>query len=304
MKFSRARAFSLQFVLPVLVLAAYGIWSAGADDFYFPTLGTIATQFADTWLFERFRSDLVPSLLRFGAGYLLAVVAGVVVGIALGLSRTAQLAAEPIVEFLRALPAPALIPFALLLFGTGDSSKVFIIALGTVWPILLNTLDGVRGLESQQLDMARSYQIPFSARLLHIIIPAASPRIFAGMRTSLGIGIILMVVSEMVASTNGLGYFILDAQRGFAIPEMWTGIVLIGIIGYLLNWLFLRIEGRVLRWHRGSKGLLADDARSSTSGTADPASITAAPTTASAVTPDPVSTAPSTERSPRAASPS
>lgn len=257
---SRAGNVLVQFLLPVAMLLAYGVWSSQADSFYFPTLPEIATTFADTWLFERVPVDLLPSVARLAAGYSLAVVIGVVAGIALGLSRRARLASEPVVEFLRALPAPALIPFALLLFGTGTNSKVFIIALGTVWPILLNTIDGVRGLESQQLDMARSYRIPPRSTLLHIVLPAASPRIFAGMRTSLSIGIILMVISEMVASANGLGYFILQSQRGFEIPEMWTGIVVIGVLGYILNWLFLRVEARVLFWHRGARGLLAEAA--------------------------------------------
>ena len=256
---SRTGALLAQFVLPVAVLLGYGLWSAQAESFYFPSLQEIGRTFADTWLFERVPVDLVPSLVRLAAGYGLAVVAGVAVGVALGLWRVARLAAEPVVEFLRALPAPALIPFALLLLGTGNNSKVFIIALGTVWPILLNTIDGVRGLESQQLDMARSYRIPPRSALLHIILPAASPRIFAGMRTSLSIGIILMVISEMVASDNGLGYFILQSQRSFAIPEMWTGIVLIGLVGFVLNWLFLRVENRVLFWHRGARGLLRED---------------------------------------------
>jgi ABC-type nitrate/sulfonate/bicarbonate transport system permease component len=257
---SRVGRFLLQFVVPVALLVTYGLWSSQAGSFYFPPLQEIARTFADTWLFDRVPVHLVPSLTRLAAGYGLAVLVGVVAGVALGLSRSARMASEPVVEFLRALPAPALIPFALLLFGTGNNSKIFIIALGTVWPILLNTIDGVRGLETQQMDMARSYQIPRSSRLLHIVLPAASPRIFAGMRTSLSIGIILMVISEMVASSNGLGYFILRAQRSFAIPEMWTGIVVIGIVGFVLNWLFLRVEARVLFWHRGAKGLLGDDA--------------------------------------------
>jgi ABC-type nitrate/sulfonate/bicarbonate transport system permease component len=257
---SRTGAFLVQFVLPAAVLVGYGLWSAQADSFYFPTLQEIGRTFADTWLFERVPVDLLPSLGRLAVGYGLAVVVGVAVGVALGMWRVARLASEPVVEFLRALPAPALIPFALLLFGTGNSSKVFIIALGTVWPILLNTIDGVRGLERQQLDMARSYRIPPRSVLLHIVLPAASPRIFAGMRTSLSIGIILMVISEMVASDNGLGYFILQSQRSFRIPEMWTGIVLIGLVGFVLNWLFLRAEARVLFWHRGARGLLSEDA--------------------------------------------
>jgi ABC-type nitrate/sulfonate/bicarbonate transport system permease component len=291
---SRTGGFLLQFLLPVALLVGYGLWSSQADSFYFPPLQEIARTFADTWLFERVPVDLVPSLVRLAVGYGVAVIAGVALGVALGLWRLAREASEPVVEFLRALPAPALIPFALLLFGTGTNSKVFIIALGTVWPILLNTIDGVRGLESQQLDMARSYRIPPRSALLHIVLPAASPRIFAGMRTSLSIGIILMVISEMVASDNGLGYFILQSQRSFAIPEMWTGIVLIGLLGFLLNWLFLRVEARFLFWHRGARGLLGEETGQRVGGDAgadDAAAEEAGPDAA------PTSALPSTGRS-------
>lgn len=257
---SRTGLFLLQFVLPVLVLVTYGLWSSGADQFYFPPLWEIVREFQDSWLFHGMRTDLLPSLARMLAGLGVAVVTGVVVGVGLGLSRTMRTASEPVVEFLRALPAPALIPFAFLLWGTGDNAKIFIIALGTVWPILLNTIDGVRSVETEQTDMARSYRIPPTARLRYIVLPAASPRIFAGIRTSLSIAIILMVISEMVASTNGLGYFILEAQRSFAISAMWTGIVLLGVIGYLLTWVFGKVEDRVLFWHRGAMGHLGEEA--------------------------------------------
>ncbi|PRX95768.1 ABC transporter permease [Allonocardiopsis opalescens] len=252
----RAGLVALELCVPVLLLVGYGLWSHRALDFYFPPLGEIAEVFGRLWLFDRVPGDLLPSLVRMLAGYALSVVLGVGAGLLLGLSRLLRTAAEPVVEFLRALPAPALIPFALLLFGAGDGAKVFVIVLGAVWPILLNTIDGVRGVDAQQLDMARAYRVPFAARVLHIVLPAASPRIFAGMRTSLAIAIILMVVSEMVASSNGLGYFVLESQRSFAIPEMWTGIILLGVLGYALNWVFLRVERRALFWHRGARGRL------------------------------------------------
>jgi ABC-type nitrate/sulfonate/bicarbonate transport system permease component len=89
--------------------------------------------------------------------------------------------------------------------------------------------------------------------LLRVTLPAAAPQIFAGMRTALSLALILMVISEMVASTNGIGYFVLQSQRSFAIPEMWSGILLLGILGYVLNGLFLLVERRVLRWHRGAR---------------------------------------------------
>jgi ABC-type nitrate/sulfonate/bicarbonate transport system permease component len=262
----RLRLLLLELVVPVGLLLAFWLWSERAQSFFFPPASEIARFFADLWLFDRVGSDLVPSLGRMLAGYGIAVAVGVLAGTALGLSRILRTAVDPGVQFLRALPPPALIPFALLLFGTGDASKVFIIALGTVWPILLNTIDGVRGVEPQQLEAARSYHVPPAARVVRVVLPAASPRIFAGMRTALAIGIILMVVSEMVASDNGIGYFVLESQRSFAIPEMWTGIALLSVLGYVLNWLFLVVEARLLFWHRGSKGLLGGNTRAGSGG--------------------------------------
>jgi ABC-type nitrate/sulfonate/bicarbonate transport system permease component len=97
------------------------------------------------------------------------------------------------------------------------------------------------------------YDVSARDRLLRVTLPAASPQIFAGMRTSLSLALILMVISEMVASTNGIGYFVLQSQRSFAITEMWSGILLLGILGYVLNAVFLLIERRVLSWHRGAR---------------------------------------------------
>jgi ABC-type nitrate/sulfonate/bicarbonate transport system permease component len=186
-------------------------------------------------------------------GYGIAVAAGLVVGVLLGLSETSRRAAQPIVEFLRSIPPPALIPFGILLMGIGHAMKVFIIAFVCVWPVLLNTIDGVRSVDPTLRETARVYGITGSDRLRYVILPASAPQIFVGMRTSLSLALILMVVSEMVASSNGIGYFVLQSQRSFDIPEMWSGILLLGILGYTLNGIFVLVERRVLRWHRGSR---------------------------------------------------
>jgi ABC-type nitrate/sulfonate/bicarbonate transport system permease component len=243
----------LEVTVPILVLVIWGLWSAGSDTYYFPPLTDILSTFADTWLFERVGSDVVPSLLRMGAGFAIAVVVAIAAGLLLGLSAGARRAAAPIVEFLRAIPPPALLPFAILVIGVGNSMKVFIIAFVCVWPILLNTIDGVRGVDPTLRDTTRVYGISGRDRLWRVMLPAASPQIFAGMRTSLSLALILMVISEMVASTNGIGYFVLQSQRTFAIPEMWSGILLLGILGYVLNAGFVLVERRVLRWHRGAR---------------------------------------------------
>jgi ABC-type nitrate/sulfonate/bicarbonate transport system permease component len=158
-----------------------------------------------------------------------------------------------LVEFLRAIPPPLLIPIAILVLGIGAQMKVAVIAAGCVWPILLNTIDGVRGTEPTLLETSRVYGVGRWDILRSVVLPAASPRIFAGLRIALSLALILMVISEMQASTNGIGFFVLQAQRSFAIPEMWSGILLLGLLGYLINGGFALLERRLLRWHRGAQ---------------------------------------------------
>jgi ABC-type nitrate/sulfonate/bicarbonate transport system permease component len=249
----RALLVGIEILVPVVVLVVLWFWTAGSDVFYYPPLEDVLTTFKDTWLFDRVGSDVVPSLVRLFIGYFLAVAIGVGGGIALGLSPVLRRATSPIVEFLRAIPAPALLPFALLVLGVGNNSKIFVIAFVCLWPILLNAIDGVAGVDPTLVDTGRVYRIPAKDRLMKVVLPAAAPQIFAGMRTSLSLALILMVISEMVASSNGIGYFVLQSQRSFAIPEMWSGIILLGLLGYLFNAVFLLLERRVLAWHRGAR---------------------------------------------------
>ncbi len=242
-------AAATQLALPIVVVATWWWWSSGSDSFYFPPLPDILRTFRDTWLFEQVGSDVVPSLGRLGAGYGLAVLVGIGAGTALGLSPSARRVSAPILEILRAIPPPALIPPGIVVLGLGNSLKVLIIALASLWPILLNTTDGVAGVEPVMIDTARSYGCGPGKRLRHVILPAALPQVFAGLRTSLSVAIIVMIVSEMVASTEGIGFFILRSQRSFAVSEMWSGVLLLGLLGLALTAALTSIERRVLRWH-------------------------------------------------------
>ena len=244
---------AIEIVTPLLMVAAVWAYTASADSYYYPPLGDVFTAFADTWVFERFSEDVLPSLGRLAAGYVIAAVLGVGLGVLLGLNPTLRRMASPVVEFLRAIPAPALIPFAILVLGVENDAKIFLIAVVCVFPILLNAIDGVAGVEPTLLDTARVYRIGRLDRLRYVVLPAAAPQIFAGLRTSLSLSLILMVISEMVASSNGIGYFILQSQRSFAITEMWSGILLLGLLGYLFNAVFTLVERRVLAWHTGAR---------------------------------------------------
>jgi ABC-type nitrate/sulfonate/bicarbonate transport system permease component len=245
------RALALALALPAVLVTVWWVASAGSTSFFWPPLSRIVAVFPSTWFEGRITSDVLPSLGRLAVGYLLAVALGVALGVAIGSYRRLRELLEPVLEFFRAIPPPVLVPIIILFAGIGDGAKVAVIVSGCVWPVLLNTVEGVRALDEVQLDTARVYRLGRLARLRHVVLRGASPQIAAGARQALSIGIILMVISEMSTATNGLGYTVVQFQRSFAIPQMWTGIILLGLLGVALAALFRVVEGRALAWYEG-----------------------------------------------------
>lgn len=245
----RAVLIAVEVGATALILAGVWAYTASAHSFYITPLPKIVSTFRSVWLFAHFTSDFLPSLARLLAGFAIAVLVGLALGIALAHSLTLRLLSQPIVSFLRSMPAAALLPGAIVLFGIGSTMKVIIIAFVCIWPVLLNALDGMLELDITLLDTASSYHVAGLDRLRFITLPAIGPRVFAGMRTSLSLAVLMMVISEMVAATNGIGFFVVQQQRAFAIPEMWSGVLLLGLVGYGLNLLFTVGEHRALHWH-------------------------------------------------------
>jgi ABC-type nitrate/sulfonate/bicarbonate transport system permease component len=238
--------------LPVVLVALWWLLSASSTDFFWPPLKTIVQAFPQTWTADPILHDVLPSLARLAAGYLIALLAGVAAGTAIGSSRTLRALCEPTLEFFRAIPPPVLIPVIALFAGyTASTTKVVTIALGCLWPILLNTVEGVRSVDEVLRDTARSYRFGRAATLRHVVLRGASPRIVTGARQALSLGVILMVISELFGANRGLGAAIVQFQRSFAIPQMWTGIILLGIIGVALSGLFRLVEHRTMAWYRG-----------------------------------------------------
>jgi ABC-type nitrate/sulfonate/bicarbonate transport system permease component len=245
------RRVAVALALPVTLIAAWWITSADSQSFYFPPLQTILQTFGKLWFSAQGLSDVAPSLWRFSVGYLAAAFLGIVIGIPVGASRNLRNVLEPVLEFLRAIPPPVLVPVLILFTGLGNEMKALVILFGCIWPVLLNTVAGVRALDEVLAETVRSYRIGRFARLWHFTLPGASPQIFTGLRQSLSIGIILMVISEMFAAKDGIGFVLVQYQRTFAIPEMWSGIILLGIIGIVLSLIFRAIEARLLGWYYG-----------------------------------------------------
>jgi ABC-type nitrate/sulfonate/bicarbonate transport system permease component len=140
------------------------------------------------------------------------------------------------------------------LLGASSGTRIAVIAFGSCWAVLLNAIDGARGVDPLLIDTGRVNRLGTLELLRRIVLPAALPQIFAGLRIALGIALIVMVFSEMIASTSGLGYYILTSQRRFLVPETYGGVLLIGLIGWAFSVLFLYVERRVLSWHVGRLG--------------------------------------------------
>lgn len=239
--------------LPLILLAWWWAATLGAPNFFIPTPATLVETFIDTWFGERLFTDVLPSIVRLVVGVLAAIALGIALGLAVGLNRTLRAVTEPVFEFFRALPPPVLVPVLMLLVGINDGMKIAVIISGCVWPVLLNTIEGVRSIDPVQNETSRSYGISGFSRIRYQILPSATPTIMAGVRQCLSIGLILMVISEMFASSSGLGFSIVQFQRSFAVPEMWSGIVVLGLIGVALSFIFQWCERRVLRWYHGLK---------------------------------------------------
>ena len=175
-------------------------------------------------------------------------------GLAMGYFRPLYNLFEPLVEVLRPIPGPAYLPVLVLFVGIGHEMKVVLVMVASFFPILLNTYSGVRSIDRVQFDTARTLGLTTLQTFRELVLPAASPQILTGMRISLAISLILAILGEMIVSTDGLGYYTLLAQRTFKIPDMYAGIFMMALFGYVLNRLFLLFESRLIRWHIESTG--------------------------------------------------
>jgi ABC-type nitrate/sulfonate/bicarbonate transport system permease component len=247
----RSRWLGVVFIALLLALWELAAASGALPAMSFPRMSAILATWWGLIASGELFGELVPSLARMFAGYFIGVALGAVLGLVMGYFRFFYNLLEPITEVLRPIPSPAYLPIVILFLGIDDEMKVFMIAFASLFPVLLNTYSGVRSVDPIQLQTARTFGVSGRKLVWQIVLPAASPYIFTGMRVSLAIALIVMVISEMVAASSGIGYFILSAQRGFKIREMFAGVLTLAVLGYLLNRAFLAIENRVLAWHYG-----------------------------------------------------
>lgn len=201
-------------------------------------------------VFEPLGRTMVLLAIAYAIGCVLAIGTGVF----MGRSPRVHGLLEPLVEVLRPLPKPALLPPLMLFLGLGDAMKITAVALGVFFPVLINTIQGVRGVDPVMVDVARTFQHSRAALLWKVVLPSAMPLVLAGMRVALGIALVLVVIAEMMAGTGGIGYLIIDLQRSFRVVDMYAWVVILALLGCALNEVFVRIERRAIHWSGARAG--------------------------------------------------
>jgi NitT/TauT family transport system permease protein len=237
-------------VLLALLWEAAGRWG-WVHKVLLPPASAILRTFFEVIASGEILGHLGVSLWRAGLGYALAALFAVALGVAMGYWRRAYDACEIMIEYLRALPPPAIIPLAMVFLGIGDALKVFIIFFSCTFPVLVNTIDGVRGVDPVLIRTARTFGLTPRQTAWKVILPAAAPFIMTGLRIAIAIALILTVISEMIGATSGIGYFILESQRTLHVTRMYAGILVLALTGYAINRVFLLIDERVMAWHKG-----------------------------------------------------
>lgn len=233
------------------------IWQVVAVVDHSPLIPTFSATVMALWhlLTSSFvAGNLVPSLIRLVIGFVVSAAIGVVVGLFTGYYRAVREWTAAVFDFSRSLPTPLLIPVALVLFGLGGTMVVVIIASAAVWPVLINTSNATAALEPTLVDTARCLGLRGPALLFKVVLPAVSPKIFAGLRVAISVSLAVLVVAEILGGSSGIGYFISAAQQSFQITDSYAGVLVLCLLGWFADSLFLFVERRLLVWQRGIVG--------------------------------------------------
>ncbi|WP_340025876.1 ABC transporter permease [Paenibacillus sp. FSL K6-1096] len=232
------------------ILGHYGVIS----ELLFPTPYTIVQSFitlastGDLW------SNLRISVVRALSGFLLGGGLGLFFGILVGLFRRSERLLDPSLQMIRMIPSLAVVPLFILWFGIGEESKVLLIAKGAFFPVYINTFMGIRGTDNKLFEVARVLGFSRGKQIVRLVLPAAVPNIMLGVRLSLGLSWLGLVVAELIASTSGIGYMMSDARQFADTPVVFVGIIVFAAVGLLSDTIVRLIEQRLLRWRDSYQG--------------------------------------------------
>lgn len=203
-------------------------------------------------------ADIFPSLERTLLGFVISAVLGIAIGMVIGHVESARIWTATVFDFLRSLPTPLLVPIGVVIFGINGHMVVATIVTAAIWPILINTANGTSSIEPTMLDTARTYGLRGRKLYTRVVLPAASPQIFAGLRVAISVSLVVMVVAEMLGGGSGIGYFIANAQQSFNIKGSYGGVIILAALGWVFDSIFQVVEKKVLSWQSGIVGGMAD----------------------------------------------
>jgi len=252
---SRIIRFLLGLWLPVLLVWWWWTWSADSVNPFFPPASAIWEQFKFNWVWQYVPIHVLPSLRNLFLGFLIGIVAGIVLGALMGASPRVSKYIEPVVDFLRSIPPVATVPIFIIFFGLDAQMRIAAVAVAASFPTLLATLQGFRATEPTLVDTARVFRLTPFQMMWKVRVPSASPVIWSGLQVSLQVAFVVTIASEILGSGFGIGAFTTISIDSFMILDAWTGVVLLGLLGFALNVIFDLAERWSLRWYIGQKKL-------------------------------------------------
>lgn len=235
------------------IIAFLLVWEAAprlglVDRIFLPPFSEVATTWIKLVASGQLEQHLGASLARSLAGLVIAIVIAVPLGLLIGWYRLAGELLNPLLELFRNTAALALLPVFVLLLGLGETSKISLIVFACTWPILLNTINGVRTTDPLLTKSARSLGFTSLQLFTKVVLPGAVPTIFTGIRLAAANSILVLVAAEMVGAKAGLGYLITTSQYNFQVPQMYAGIITISLLGLTFNQILSALERRLSRW--------------------------------------------------------
>lgn len=247
------RLGALGFAVGLLVFWQLLVSAKVISPLFFPspvrTLEALWAQIAHGQLWQ----PLISTISRMAWGWFVASLLGVLLGALISSSDLVRRMTHPLLEFMRPLPASAIIPVAILAFGLSSTMSTAVIAFGSIWPVLLASVQGFSAVDERLREVASVMRFSTLERFVKVNLPSAMPGILAGARVGLSVALILAVVTEMQASLTGVGQNILMAQRSFKTPDLYAGVVVLGAVGFVTSAAIQAVENRVLRWRNSAR---------------------------------------------------
>lgn len=243
--------FAVSLIVPLVLII---LWQFAANRGkiniqLFPSPAKICQAFLKSVENGKLQANILISLKRVLIGYIYGAVLGVVIGVILGLSKKAYRLFSFLLEVLRPIPIIAWVPVLIMILGIGEISKIIVIMIGSFWSIFLNTYDGIRNVDAKYLEVSDMFMKSKAETVLRVMLPAALPGIFTGLRIGIGSAWISVIGAELIASSAGLGYMISYSREMAQPANMYVAVFIIGIIGYLINAILKLIEKKALRWN-------------------------------------------------------